>query len=161
HNPGGKGYYIEEANAVDKPLPNIEDPNQRIQNWNDQPEPVGVGLTPQGFGPRLQRSVRFDPKTGQMLEIKPTFFNAAFPALIAPRVAAGDRVRVMGMRADGPIEFVLPPCSLRVQLRFGDQWIEREPAIDQVGIEADSQRVFLSYRYPFRYKMVPLQWRYC
>ena len=34
-------------------------------------------------------------------------------------------------------------------------------AVDQIGIEPDENRVFLAWRYPFRYKLIPLQKRAC
>jgi hypothetical protein len=160
-NPNGKGFALEESSAAGKPLPNVEDPDRLVRNWNDHPEPVGVGAPPDGFGPRVLRGVTFDEDTGRLKELKPRFYNAAFPGMVAPRAAAGDRVCVTGVTGNGPLEFALPPAGLKVRLRFGDEWVEREPAVDQVGVEADARRVFVSYRYPFRYRLVPLQWRAC
>jgi hypothetical protein len=162
-NPDGKGYYLEEANAVGKPLPNLENPGALVQRWNDQPEPVGVGVAPPGFGPRLKRSIELDPKTGLIAKLHATFFNAAFPSMVIPPEAApaGARVRVSGVRAEGPLSFTLPRGGLRIRLQFGEQVSEVEPDLDQIGIEADVRRVFLAYRYPFRYRLIPLQKRGC
>jgi hypothetical protein len=160
-NPDGKGYAISEESAAGKPLPNIEHPRSLIRRWNDQPEPTGVGLCPPGFGPRALRSVEFDNTSGSLKTLRPTFYNAAFPDMIAPEARPGDRVVVVGVSAAGPIQFTLPPSGLRVRVRIGRQVQEREPMIDQVGIEPDLGRAFVSYRFPFRYWMVPLEKRSC
>jgi hypothetical protein len=160
-NPEGKGFYLEEENAEGQVLPNIEDPMALIRSWNDRPEPVGMGAPGMGFGPRLQQAVRLDVETGMLEELKPLFFNAAFPGMVVPRVIPGERVRVTGVREDGILDFILPRSGLYMRLRLGNEVLERELQIDQIGIEADHGRAFITYRYPFRYTMVPLQKREC
>ena len=160
-NPVGRGFYLDEASAVGRPLPNIEDPAAPVRSWDDRPEPVGVGMCGMGFGPKLRRAVRFSDSLGVLSELKPIFFNAAFPDMIALRARPGDVVRVTGVRADGPIEFAIPPTPMAVRVRFGDERDEQAPRLDQIGIEVDKQQVFIAYRYPFRYRLVPLQLRSC
>ncbi|HEY0133290.1 MAG TPA: DUF2169 domain-containing protein, partial [Nannocystis sp.] len=153
--------YIEESRARAKPLPNLEDPRAPIQRWDDRPEPVGTGACAQNFGPRVRHGVEVDEATNTIRRITPQFFNDAFPGMIAPAVAQGDRVVVRGVREDGPLSFVVPPTSLRVDVRVGDDGGVRTPAIDQIGIEADAGLVFITYRYPFRYVLTPHQRRHC
>lgn len=160
-NPAGKGYYLEEANAVGKPLPNIEDPDALISRWDDRPEPVGTTATLMQFGPRMRRAFDVDPDTRNLKTLRPLLFNAAFPKMIAPPVRAGDRVSVSGVREDGPLVFHLPEAPARVRLRFGDDLHTRALPIEQIGVEPDLMRVFLSFRFPFRYTLVPLQKRGC
>lgn len=160
-NPDGRGFYLDEDSAEGGLLPNIEDPANLVRRWDDRPEPVGVGALTMGFGPRLRRSVRFDDATGALAELRPTFYNAAFPDMIVPAARAGDRVSITGVREHGPVVFHLPPSGLRVRLAFGAEAGEREPAIDQIGVEVDKMRVFVSYRYPFRYHLNPLERRSC
>jgi hypothetical protein len=158
-NPDGKGFYISIDAAVGNLLPNIEDPNDRIREWNDQPAPAGVAVCPPGHPKRIENLV-FDER-GVLKELRPAFYNAAFPDMIFPSVRPGDRVTIWGVRADGPMQFVLPAAHLVVRLQFDHEVIERSPAIDQIGVEPDRDRVFVSYRYPFRYVLYPLQKRSC
>ncbi|HEY8377052.1 MAG TPA: DUF2169 domain-containing protein [Nannocystis sp.] len=160
-NPVGRGYYPDERAAEGNLLPNIEDPNALCARWDDRPEPVGTGAPGITFGPRLRRSLEFDPETGDLKVLRPTFFNAAFPQLIVPAARPGDRVSITGVRRDGPLVFHLPETDLRVRLAFGDETAEKTPAIDQIGVEPDLLRVFISYRYPFRYVLNPHQRRSC
>jgi hypothetical protein len=160
-NPVGKGYYIDAESAEGKPLPNIEDPATLIRRWDDRPEPVGVGATTMAFGPRARRGAEFDDDTGVLKRIKPEFFNSAFPDLVVPEVLPGQAVRISGVHPDGPIGFVLPRPGLSTRLRFGEEVVDQELRIDQIGVEVDRGRVFISYRYPFRYRLIPLQERAC
>ena len=160
-NPDGMGYYLEAENAMGKPLPNLEDPDHLIASWEDQPDPVAVAPVTPSFGPRLREGVIFDEETGAMTELRPCFYNAASPPMISPPVSAGERVTIDGVLDAGPLSFVLPNTRLMVRLAFDDEVIERPLAIDQIGIEPDKQRVFIAYRYPFRYVMIPKQKRSC
>src|SRR5664279_1318535 len=159
-NPNGKGYYITDEQAVGKHLPNIEDPEHPIRNWNDQPDPVGMGLCPFGFGPHVRETVRFNEQ-GAMVELKPRFFNNAFPAMIAPRMAPGETVVLDGASPNGPMRFRVPPLELQMHLRVGQSELVRPLAIDQIGIEPENKRVFVTYRFPFRYTLQPREQRAC
>ncbi|KIG16484.1 putative exported protein [Enhygromyxa salina] len=159
-NPRGRGFYIDEDSARGQPLPNIENPEALIDRWDDRPDPVGVQACDLVFGPRVRRSVGVDLERHVITELRSTLFNAAFPDMIAPAAHAGDEVRITGVRHDGPVLFRLPPPPLRLVLRFGEQEVVREPAIDQIGVDTEGMRAFLSYRFPFRYQMIPLQKRH-
>ncbi|AKT41267.1 DUF2169 family type VI secretion system accessory protein [Chondromyces crocatus] len=171
-NPLGKGFYGEEGAALHQPLPEIEDPAARIKRWDDRPDPVGFGLCQFPHPLRLRESVlldgrpaaeagaRMDPgKPRPKIEPSHRMFNRAFPKLIAPSVAPGDLVTVTGFSADGPLSFRIPPTLLRVYLAFGEKLVERTPSIEAVGIDVPARKVFLGYRYPFRYVFVPHQRR--
>jgi hypothetical protein len=159
-NPVGKGFYLEDAQAVGRPLPNIEDPDHLIKHWNDRPDPAGVTPCPPDNAMHLQNGLEFTNQ-GYLQKLRPTFFNAAFPRMIAPRVEFGTRVKLEGVLASGPLQFTLPQTGPSVRLHIGNEVIERPLAIDQVGIEVDKGRAFLAYRYPFRYVIYPLQERWC
>jgi hypothetical protein len=160
-NPVGRGYAVDEKLAEGARLPNLEDPRQPIRKWDDRPDPVGLGFCPLTCGLRLRNGVVMNDK-GEMRAIKPTLFNAAFPAMIAERVQPGDLVQVQGVTESGvPLAFAIPDLGLTARLQFGDEVIERPLTIDQLGIEADKQRMFITYRYPFRYVMYRRQQRSC
>lgn len=159
-NPEGRGFALDARSLAGRLLPNLEHPERLIAAPMDQPEPVGLGLAPLGFGPRTMRHVDFDPETGMLERLGPGYFNHAFPDMIMPSsVVPGDLLAVHGVREDGPLELVIPPCPLTAHLSFDDKVIEERPALDQVGVEADEGRAFVSYRWPFRYRMIPEQKR--
>lgn len=159
-NPAGKGFYLEEDEARGQPLPNIEEPEQSVRKWDDRPEPVGLGVCPMRSGARVRRGATFDDE-GQLLKIDPTLFNAAFSGMIAARVEPDMRVVVTGMRAGPPLEITVPALSFVARLRFGDDVHDEPLEIDQIGIEVDEGRVFIAYRYAFRYVTTPGRARSC
>lgn len=159
-NPHGRGFYWDVAEALGRPLPNLEAPDRPITRWDDRPPPVGVALCPAASSVRALRGARFDDD-GQLREFRPMFYNCAFPGMIAASVKPGQRVRITGVRAHGPLTLCVPPTPFRAHFDFGDRHIEVEPAIDELGVECDAHRVFITYRHPFRYKIVPGQTRSC
>lgn len=159
-NPTGKGFYSDAKRAIEQPLPNLEDPKHPIQKWKDQPDPVGTGLCPRAFGPRLQRSIDHDER-GRITRIKPLFFNDAFPDFVAPGVAPGDRFVAAGVHPDGPIEFAVPAPPLAARIVIGSADVVRPLAIDQIGLLPDHGQVFITYRFPFRYAVIRMQPRAC
>src|SRR5687767_991336 len=42
----GKGFYWEKEEAINRPLPNIENPKNLIYEWNHRPDPVGFVTCP-------------------------------------------------------------------------------------------------------------------
>ena len=101
-NPNGRGYALSAESAVGKPLPNIENPLALLKAFGDHPEPVGMSSPPFPFGPRIPRTVTFYPN-GIMKKLDAKFYNAAFPDMVVPKLAVGDRVRLTGMTVDRPI----------------------------------------------------------
>jgi hypothetical protein len=173
-NPLGKGFYGDEPSALHQPLPDLEDPAARIKRWDDRPDPVGFGLCQYPHPLRLRESMLLNgrPATEESaprgpgkprVGIQPShrMFNRAFPRLIAPSVTPGDVVTVTGFSGDGPLSFRIPATSLLVRLELGEKIVERTPAIEAVGVDVPARKVFLGYRYPFRYVFVPHQRRVC
>lgn len=158
-NPKGVGLYIDEAAALDQPLPKIEDASQRITAWSDRPDPVGFGVCPLTNGERLRSSV--DVVDGHLERVKSRLFNQAHPKLVAPKVEPGDEVVLSGFSHEGLRAFTLPAPHLVVQLTLGEKSVVRTPTIEEIGIDVAASRVFLGYRYPFRYHFVAHQRRVC
>ncbi|MEP7121749.1 MAG: DUF2169 domain-containing protein [Byssovorax sp.] len=159
-NAEGMGFYLNEASAVDRPLPNLEEPDQLITRWDDRPSPAGVMAYPPGAPIRLAAMHR--PGEGKpLITFDARMFNAAHPRMIAPAAPPGTLVEVEGVSPDGPITFALPPLPLRARIRFDAEEAVQPLLVDQIGIEPDKQRVFLSYRFPFRYVVYPEQLRSC
>jgi hypothetical protein len=159
-NPKGKGFYLDPEQAAGQPLPQIENPRSLVQKWNDRPSPVGVGLCPSEFGPKLRQFVTFDAE-GYMKTLHPKFFNHSFPEMIADRVSPGEIISVAGVLFTGNLRIQVPSSVPWIELQFGAQATRAALRIDQIGIEVDRGRVFISYRYPFRYRIIPLQKRAC
>lgn len=169
-NPDGIGCYLWPHSAEGKPLPNLEEVDQLISSWEDRPLPAGVGPCPPMSGIRLARlagpSLRAHAagrpapaSEGPPIQFDATFFNAAHPRMIVPSIEPGTRIAIGGVTGGVPLVIDVPEVRPRARLRFEQEVDERPLAIDQIGIEADKGRVFISYRFPFRYVVVPEQLR--
>jgi len=161
-NPAGRGFYLSAELAAEQLLPNIEEPDQLIQSWEARPVPAGCGCCPLHFGPRLAAGFEVAPDGG-LKKIKPRLFNSAFPKMIASHadIKAGADFVIEGVSSVRPFRFRLPGSAPKVHLKIGDtDWL-RSLTFDQVGIRADENQVFITYRFPFRYSVVPHQSRSC
>jgi hypothetical protein len=158
-NPDGLGFYVEEAQAEGQPLPQLEDPAHLIQRWDDRPPVVGFGVCPLQSGPRLAAGVTFDAEKQALTSVSPRVLNMAFPELVAAKVSPGAPMTLLGVTPAGRLRFHLPSALPQARLRLGDAVHERPLEIDQVGVDVDAGRVFLRYRFPFRYRFIAEQER--
>ena len=159
-NPGGKGFYLAEEQAEGRALPNLEEPDRRVQRWNDVPPVCGFGFCPRVNSQRIANGTVLDD-AHRITALRPQLFNQAFPAMIAPSVTAGERVVLWGFSRDARVEFDVPAAPVQVRLRFGQRDALRVPLIDQIGVEVDLGRVFITWRFPFRYTVRARERREC
>lgn len=158
NNPFGKGFYWEKSEALNNPLPNIENPNDLIQKWDDRPKPVGFVQCPMN-GLRLEGNIEYDEKG--IKSISPRIYNASFPGLIVDELNFGDRINMEGFTLEKSFQFTVPRHELYLRLSLGDKTFERPLKIDQVGIFPGIRKAFITYRFAFRYVFRPLQKRKC
>lgn len=159
NNPDGKGYYLFKENAINGPLPNLEDPNHLIDSWKDHPDPIATTFCPLN-GLRAERGMEVNPETNEVIKWKRELFNHAFPGMMVYELHPGDRVRVEKVLPGGkPMEVEVPELPITADLRLGDKQVERKLFIDQLGLIPDKAQAFMTYRYPFRYNFVPEQIR--
>ena len=159
NNAFGKGFIWEKQNIHGKPLPNLEDPTNLIRNWNDQPDPVGFSSIPMC---ELKARGNIEKnKYGVITSILPKFYNAAFPSMIIDKIKPGDVIKIEGVTANGSYEFKVPSLKVSAKIEMGDVVDEKPMLIDQVGIIPDKKQAFISYRFPFRYKITPMEKRSC
>jgi hypothetical protein len=157
-NPSGKGFYLELEQAEGHQLPNLEDPQHLVQRWDERPSPVGLAVCPMCHSGRIKNGTEFDEE-GILVKLDARFFNAAFPEMLAYDVKPGVPVRIDGVLHEGSLQFSVPAIPVVFKLTLDSTPILGRPAIDQIGIEADLRRVFVTYRYPFRYVLFPRQRR--
>lgn len=159
-NPEGLGFYIEEQNAVDKPLPCIEEIDAPIAKWDDRPAPAGLVPLPVGSPLRARQGLSVDAGSGQS-KLTPRYFNAAFSRMIAAGVQPGAAVTVSGVSISGPVVMSVPVHPMFIRLRFGSEEHDLPMSIDQVAILADEDQLMIAYRCPFRYVVRAMEKRHC
>jgi hypothetical protein len=158
-NPQGVGLYVDESSAEGQPLPRIEDPLAPIRAWSDRPEPVLFGVCPLHSGQRLRSALEIGG--GKLERVNSRLFNMAYPRMVAPRVLPGDELVLTHFAHDGPIAFQIPAPCLSARVTLGDKRVDRDLTIEEIGVEVAESRVFIGYRFPFRYGFVPHQRRLC
>jgi hypothetical protein len=157
NNPHGKGFYWEKENAVNQPLPNVEDPENLISKWDQRPDPASFGACPLSEL-KMRDSIKFDEK-GQITEINPRFYNAAFPKMIVLEAKSGQRISIEGMTKNGLFVVAVPRFSLKLKLAFGEKLNERPLYIDQIVLFPEKQQIAVTYRFHFYYKIRPMEKR--
>jgi len=158
-NPAGKGLYLDEDAAVGQPLPNLQEPDSPVTEWNDSPAICGLGFCPLQSAARFRNGWSLTDDRTEIDAVRPQSLNTAYPPMIAPQVKPGDAVRVHGVLHEGPLAFTVPAPPAHVRLRFGANVVTRAPSVDQIGVLPDEGRVFVSYRFPFRYTIRPREQR--
>jgi len=153
-NPTGRGYYESADEAVGKPLPNIQPAGSPEPRWSDRPRVAGWGPYPMYWGLRSAAAVKYDQRTGQLLEVTPELFNHAHPDLILPELEAGAPVRISGMGGP-PIQLAIPRERPRVSVQIGAARLAVLGELDGLFIWTDAARVVVTWRARFRYAVRP------
>lgn len=158
YNQFGKGYYWQKDDCINNPLPNIEDPANLIRNWSDQPEPAGVTCLPMS-ALRVKHFIKYDQE-GKINRFDARFYNAAFPGMIAPAIAAGDEITVSGMSSK-LFRFKIPDHKINMSVQVGENRKQWNMYIEQVGIDVEKKEAFIAYRNPITYNFRPHEKRIC
>jgi hypothetical protein len=152
-NPVGCGLEVDPDTAVNKPLPNLEDPRQLLSRLSDRPRPVGVGPVARHWQPRAGYAGTYDEEWRRdRAPLWPADFDERFfcgaPAELQarPHLAGGEAVILEGLHPNGLIAFRLPRLRLVSSSHFTDRVERRTPVLDGVLIETDVKRVTMYYR---------------
>jgi hypothetical protein len=152
-NPVGCGLETDADNAIDKPVPNIEDPGQPIRGLTDRPRPVGLAPIARQWQPRVRYAGTYDEAWRRRRaplwpeDFDERFFCSAPSQLQArPHLHGGERVSLDGLHPAGAIRFHLPVVRLVVRSRFVDRTVRTKPVLDGVVIDTDSLELTMYFR---------------
>jgi hypothetical protein len=153
-NPVGRGLVAAKGEPQPgQPLPQIEDPEQLIQDPHDRPTPAGLGPVPPTWLPRRTYAGTYDEAWQRSrapylpLDFDARFFQVAPPPLVAPGfLQGGEPVHLQGFSAGGPITFTLPRCELLLAFDFDGAHLERTPQLETVLLEPDAGRLQMLFR---------------
>ncbi len=149
-NPAGRGFYLDAAEAVGAPLPNVEFEGAPVRAWDDRPRALAFGPCPAESALRVESAYSCE---GGVAAVHPErgLFDQAHPLLAGRELAPGARVRVTGLSPGAPIAFEVPLCPVEAELRFDALCHVRALALEEVVIDARAGVVELCWRYSFRY----------
>ena len=154
-NPVGTGFRVNWDGSEPTPLPNLEDPANRIETPQDRPAPAGFGFVSPNWLPRASFAGTYDEVW--MAERSPLlprdfdrrFFSAASPGLIAPGYLRGDeRVTVGNASPRGHLNFVLPGVPApRVDVTLRGRGVRTlDTQLDTLIVDTDDHLVTLIWR---------------
>lgn len=166
-NPVGVGFRsnARAQDAIDTPLPNIEDPRHPIAAWTDRPPPIGCGVVARGWLPRVTFAGTYDQRwldeRAPFLpeDFDPRHFQAAPGDQQVPHVRGGELLKVEGVRESGPWVAEIPRVPLSVKFRFRDRDVVTTPLLDTVLLDCDAGELVLTWRTaaPLGKKLVALR----
>jgi hypothetical protein len=152
-NPVGCGLETSAGDAIDKPVPNIEDPNALITTLADRPRPIGVAPIARHWRPRLGYAGTYDDQWRRRraplwpLDLDERFFCGAPSELQArPHLRGGEGVVLNGWHAEGPIIFNLPWLRLISRSHFVDRVAPGTLMLDGLLIDTEALRLTMYYR---------------
>ncbi|AKQ63148.1 hypothetical protein A176_000060 [Myxococcus hansupus] len=155
-NPVGRGLYENAKEALDKPLPSIEEPQSLIRSWTDRPSPCGFGPVARHWLPRSRWAGTYDAAWVEKRaplwppDFDERFFQTAPQGLQAtPHLRGGEPVVLDGVSPDGPIAFVLPSFRLLARCAFARRREKRLMMLDTVLLEPEENRLVLTWRATF------------
>lgn len=153
HNPVGCGLYSSASEAVDRPLPNIEDPAAVLGSVKDRPRPCGFGPIARHWRPRRTFAGTYEKDwIAERAPLWPTdlddiFFAAAAPGLQAfPHLQGGERVQLSGVSPAGPYEFLLPQYRLQARFELQSSSVWKSLIMDAVLFEPEKSSFTLYWR---------------
>lgn len=143
-------------------LPNIEDPAELIQRWEDTPKPAGWSTIPMSCYQQVERALNVPepdfPKVaageGDQAYVDPRLYHRAHPTWVVPTPPAGAEVRMEGVAEHGQVAFLLPRLSVWADWLVGVDGGAFELRPHLLVILANEDRFYIVYRWsswiPFR-----------
>lgn len=159
----GRGFFVSEDTAVGGYLPNLEDPENPVKTWEDQPEPVGVAPLSRESSLRIFNSIDMDLESEppRIKHIKPSYYNNANPALILEAAPEpGSTMHVKGVRPDGEeLFFQLPTGTFHTYVQLADRSYVFPAHLESIVVLSEESKVLLGFRCCFKYTLNPLERR--
>lgn len=168
-NPVGKGYIKKKSKYIpdEFPLPNLENPNQLITNFRDQPAPWSTGFIARSWLPRRTFTGNYDAEWEKNRNpLLPVDFddrahNGASTGLLSTQyLQGGELVKLVNVSQDGPLAFNLPHVNFSIESYVRNKRYQHQAVLDTVIIEPDEKRVCLTWRSSFQihWNLAMIEW---
>jgi len=139
-------------------LPNVEDPQALIENWEDAPEPASWATLPMTSAIHALRSVKRPDEESAMvaeLVVEEGVFHRAHPTWVIALPAREDPVQLEGLLPDGDVSFNLPPLRVLADYVVDGRRGTRELAPQMLVLLPEQRRFYIVYRHPFLVRFKP------
>ena len=149
-NPIGSGFWVTKEHAVDKPLPNFEDPRELISSWKDRPRAMSFGALASYWTPRLEYSGTYDDRWQKTrFPLLPENFDerhyqaAPEDQQVVDHLHGGEAVKLENLSSTGVLTFTLPKIRFTFTTRFGKERVEHRAKLSSVIIEPEIPRLMM------------------
>jgi hypothetical protein len=151
-NPVGTGFAESAVAADGQMLPNIEYPDQRIQSWNDRPQPAGFGPICSHWQPRADLAGTYDDQWQRTRfpllpdDFSDHHYQCAPADQQTPRFLVGNEpVALINLTPQGKLHFQLPRVFLGFETFFytGERQLHSPPKLHSIILEPDRPRLSL------------------
>jgi hypothetical protein len=154
NNPNGRGYVLQQGDVAGTSLPNIEEIDQRITSWEQQPLPAGLAPMPRQSPLRGQRGIVADVEA-RTIKLEPAAFCCAHPRMLLPAYPGGAVLELTNMHRSGPWMFALPEVRLHVQVALGRATYFLALTPDTLCLLPEQDQFFVLARRALIYHFVP------
>jgi len=149
-NPEGKGFVLQEEEVEGTPLPNLENPNEPILNWEDHPTPVFWSAVEPHTVLHMQRALEYEEGAWS---ITSRVFSRAHPELTLPAFPFGEEVSLWGLTPDGRWGWRLPFMDVKARFNQGGGSKIFDLSPDALVIMPEERSYYICYRsiiiYPY------------
>jgi hypothetical protein len=149
----GTGFAVCKDHCDGLRLPNIELPDQLIEDWRDRPAPAGLNVVDCAWSPRRQLAGTYDDRWRRQRfplwaeDFNPRYHNCAPTDQQSPSyLTGGERIEVVGMSESGTVAFDVPKIKLTFRTRFGRERIDHEGRLCTVIVEPNVPRVVVAWQ---------------
>ena len=147
-NPIGRGVVFAASRLLDRPLPNVEDPQQVIKSCSDRPNPIGLGPIARHWEPRVRFAGTYDENwESNRQPLLPSDFDERFfqcaPIDQQAELRGGELVELKNLSPDGELTFELPRCSFGFDTLLDGEKIHHRAKLHTVVIEPDVPRLMM------------------
>jgi hypothetical protein len=153
-NPEGRGYVVLKEDAAGTLLPNIEEPNELVRAWTDQPSPAGLAPLSRGSTLRAQRGIEADVEK-MTCRMDSSAFCFCHPKMSLPAYPGPVPVKLRGASPNGTWSFRLPAFQYWITIELGAQRYQLPLTADTIYLLPDENKVTVVARRTFIYQFLP------
>ncbi|WPB81633.1 DUF2169 domain-containing protein [Archangium violaceum] len=133
-------------------LPNIEEPRQPLERWDDKPAPAGFGTIGRNWQPRSTYAGTYDQHWLDEVhpflpaDFDPRYFQSAPEDQQVAYLRGGETIRCLGMSETGAWTVKLPYAQNEVTFRLPNRQVRINPRLDTVLLDTDAREVIMTWR---------------
>jgi hypothetical protein len=159
-NPEGRGLVMLRERAAGTRLPNLEEADQLISSWEQQPLPAGLAPLSRHSSLRFAGGGFKVDQKAETVQLAPAAFSFAHPRMKMRAYAGGTPFELRGMTHDEPLRFTLPEARFGIAVKLGNADYQLPLVTDTLCVFPDYRRLFVVARRAFVYEVRPQRRRW-